>query len=277
MHERSEAEPRKSILPQGEQFDGADYCTDKALPPDQLEEAARRAAEENPDNAIPDGPKRLASILDGTAPPEVRIALATKKKWAPGRKLKVRLDGGTDRLRERVAHYAGLWSQHANIGFEFVTSGQAEIRVAFVIGDGSWSYIGTDALLIKPDKPTMNYGWLTDTTSEEELRRVIVHEFGHAIGAIHEHQHPAGGIPWDEEAVYAYYARTNGWDRKTVENNIFAKYKAEQLNASEYDPESIMHYAVPAALLTDPSRAVGWNTDLSDRDKSFIATAYPKA
>jgi len=39
-------------------------------------------------------------------------------------------------------------------------------------------------------EPTMNYGWLKDDTDDVEYRRVVIHEFGHALGAIHEHQNP---------------------------------------------------------------------------------------
>jgi hypothetical protein len=36
-----------------------------------------------------------------------------------------------------------------------------------------------------------------------------------------------------------------------------------------------MHYAIPASLLTDPSAAVGWNTDLSQTDKVWSNNIYP--
>ena len=49
----------------------------------------------------------------------------------------------------------------------------------------------------------MNYGWLTPDSDDDELRRVVLHEFGHALGLIHEHQNPEGGIEWNEPAVKA--------------------------------------------------------------------------
>jgi serralysin len=39
-------------------------------------------------------------------------------------------------------------------------------------------------------KPTMNYGWMTPDSSDDEVHRVVAHEFGHALGLIHEHQNP---------------------------------------------------------------------------------------
>ena len=37
----------------------------------------------------------------------------------------------------------------------------------------------------------MNYGWLEPDTELREYQRVVRHEFGHALGMIHEHQNPA--------------------------------------------------------------------------------------
>jgi serralysin len=104
---------------------------------------------------------------------------------------------------------------------------------------------------------------------------VIVHEFGHMLGLGHEHSHPKGGIPWDREAAYAYYAQ-QGWSREDVDRQVFQRYAVTQTSFSRYDPRSIMHYAIPPELLTDPSKAVGWNTYRSGTDRSFIKAQYPK-
>jgi hypothetical protein len=48
----------------------------------------------------------------------------------------------------------------------------------------------------------MNLGWINDNKSEDDLRSVILHEFGHALGAVHEHESPYARIQWDREKVY---------------------------------------------------------------------------
>lgn len=209
------------------------------------------------------------SLEDGTTP---RGAVITSTKWPNGSTIKVSLNGGTATVRAKVIQFAKQWEQYANIKFNFVTNDNtAKIRVTFASG-GSWSYIGKST---PTSGATMNYGWLTDNTADSEYSRVVIHEFGHALGMIHEHQHPLVSIPWDKPAVYAYYAAApNYWDQATTDNNIFAKYSTTQTNYSAYDKTSIMHYSVPNEL-TIGDYEVGWNTVLSPTDKTFIASVYP--
>ena len=121
----------------------------------------------------------------------------------------------------------------------------------------------------------MNFGWLTRSTAEDEYARVVTHEFGHALGCIHEHQNPATDIPWDKEAVYAYYqGPPNFWTREQVDANLFTRYAADITQFSAFDPHSIMLYPIPNEF-TLGDFEVGWNQTLSDTDKTFISTLYP--
>src|SRR6185295_18692300 len=128
----------------------------------------------------------------------------------------------------------------------------ADIRISFNADPGSWSAVGTDCLVadfFKPAEPTMNFGWLRDDTDDEEWRRVVVHEFGHAIGAIHEHQNPRGGIKWNLPAVYAYFSGPpNNWTKEEIDFNVVQKYSINQLNATSFDRSSIMLYSFPPQL-----------------------------
>ncbi|MBU3125734.1 M12 family metallopeptidase [Sinomicrobium weinanense] len=203
-----------------------------------------------------------------------RAAAISDKVWPNGITLTVKLDRNASQyVRDKVMQYANEWSEHANITFKFVTRGKADIRVTFKSG-GSYSYIGTDALLIKGGE-TMNFGWFDDNTSDGEFSRTTIHEFGHALGLIHEHQHPEVDIPWDKPKVYEYYGGApNYWSEDQVDHNLFATYSTSETQFSEYDPLSIMHYSVDNAL-TIGDFEVGWNTQLSDTDKTFIAELYP--
>ncbi|KAK4182445.1 hypothetical protein QBC35DRAFT_172305 [Podospora australis] len=247
-------------------------CTEGVLPDELKAFADTVAIQTNPLNGhqvTAGGP------IQGGGPP-VSLALPVGRMWNTGREITVRILNGTPKIREKIKYYASLWTEHANITFKWVDSGDADLRVN-VNGDGSsWSYLGTDNLVVKaPTYPyTMNYGWLTDSTPEHEYARVIIHEFGHALGCIHEHQSPAANIPWNEQAVIEYYRRTNGWDEAKTRANVM-KRESAPTQFSAFDTSSIMIYAVPAEL-TIGGYSVPWSTKLSETDKSFIATAYPR-
>ena len=246
-------------------------CTELSLPGDLQEEAQLSALEENPSNA--------GSLPEPGAPQgDLRLALTKGKKWAVGRTLKIRFLDGDPVIQQKVAQIAQQWTEHPNIKLDFgtlaIANADAEIRITFT-KPGSWSYIGTDALLIQNPEPTMNFGWLTRETADEEYSRVVLHEFGHALGCIHEHQNPADGIPWNREAVFAFYQRTNGWDQKTTEFNVLRKYEASQTNFTAFDPQSIMLYPV-AQELTLGDFAIPWqNKELSALDQRLIREQYP--
>jgi hypothetical protein len=176
--------------------------------------------------------------------------------------LRVRFLDGTQQVRDRVQNVARQWEEQCAIRFQFVTSGASDIRVSFTQNGRSWSYVGTDALSIPPDEPTMNFGWLTESSSDDEYSRVVLHQFGHALGFIHEHQNPNAQIPWDRSAVIKYYTEVHGWTSADVQNNLFQVYDRASTNFSVFDPKSIMLYAIPNEH-TVGDFSVGWNAPVS--------------
>jgi hypothetical protein len=165
-------------------------------------------------------------------------------------------------LAFRVASIvSSTWNRVSGLQFEFVWAPPSDMRVSFAEGP-SWSYVGTDCMYIAEPKPTMNLG-IALTTQADTQRRVILHEFGHAAGFIHEHQSSSVALPWDREAVYAFYG-AQGWDRETIDRQIFDGF-GEWTDAGAYDSESIMHYAIPAELMLD-RKARGGATVLSRED-----------
>jgi serralysin len=204
-----------------------------------------------------------------------RLALLKSARWDVGSTLHVAFMGGDARIQEKVERVAQEWTLNANLKLRFGDSPKAQIRIAFQPG-GSWSYVGTECLCIPKDQPTMNLGWLMPDTEDDEYSRVVLHEFGHALGCIHEHLSPAAGIQWNEKAVLDFYAGPpNHWDEETTRRNVFETYSQTLTVSSEFDPESIMIYPIPKEF-TKNGFEVEWKRRLSERDKAFIRELYPE-
>jgi len=204
-----------------------------------------------------------------------KAALLKNAKWTVGNVITVRFLEGDPDLQRRVREVAEEWTKLANLTFDFRIGGPTDIRIAFKQGNGSWSYLGKQCRQIPEPEPTMNYGWLTKDSDDDELRRVVLHEFGHALGLIHEHQNPkGGGIDWNRDAVIQDLSGPpNNWDEATIEVNMFKKYSG--VTATGVGPTSIMMYPIPLSWTRDGTSA-GLNKELSQKDKDFIRENYPK-
>lgn len=203
-----------------------------------------------------------------------RAALEKANRWTV-KTIKIGFMGGTPAQHALVRKYAVGWiDAGAKLTFSWVTLDQADIRISFV-DDGSWSVIGKSAKKVPKNEATMNFGWLTPDVSEAEARSVILHEFGHALGLIHEHQNPLGAINWNKDAVYGDLSGPpNDWSKTTIDHNMFEAYPKHQIDGTPVDPASIMMYPIPASWVNPPSIPVGFNSDLSSKDRAFIAKTY---
>lgn len=242
-------------------------CVDKLLPTRSARlSAAKMAIAENPDNLPATPPKHPLSL-----------ALETEKRWAIGRILNVYFMEGSATQKRRVEETVQSIDGLANIHFRFTENPKSEIRIKFDQNEGSWSYIGTDALVVPFKQPTVNFGWLDDDTDQTEYNRVVYHELaaGHTLGNLHEHNSPAAGIKWNKPVVYKYFkGPPNGWSREDVDINLFYTYDKTLTQYSSFDPLSIMCYAIPAEFTLD-GFSVPWNTNLSETDKKYLGIFYP--
>lgn len=166
-------------------------------------------------------------------------------------------------VRERIQPLVNLHIEYTD------NKNLAHIRISFDPEGGAYSLVGTDALHVTDtSKPTMNLGWFDVPTT--------MHEWGHALGMIHEHQNPRGNkIKWNDAKVFEWAKATQGWDEKTTETNILDKYNINSINGSIFDPESIMLYFFPAELTLN-NKGTHQNLRLSGLDVEWICKMYPK-
>lgn len=248
-------------------------CYDRIVKPEHKTNTAMASIAENSAN----DPKHI--LLPGVSAHPQKIAMLTGKRWANGRLLTVRFLDGSRKQRSQTQRFAEQWLPHMSLKLGFVSRGTADLRISFRADPGSWSAVGTDSLdraSFPASAPTMNLGWLRDDTLDAEWRRVVVHEFGHALGCIHEHQTPLGGPIWNTKAVYAYFGGPpNNWTRSEIVSNVLYKYSVAQANGTAFDPDSIMLYSFPAELMKD-GKATRENNELSPLDKAQMARWYPR-
>lgn len=179
----------------------------------------------------------------------------------------------------------------------------------------SWSLIGNEA--INKPYPSMNLGWVDppfedfeydgitylvesfrlqkrigcDTQSIDKTTCVsnwkpgmtIIHEFGHALGMVHEHQNDINKdnpFVFNIPVVEKYMAKpeNGGWSKEKVYTNIIKRYTCDINNCnyrgSGYDEDSIMKYTIPQNWLLKGKSSVS-NYRFSDTDKAWLSSVYP--
>lgn len=207
---------------------------------------------------------------------QTRAVLQKTSKWQSNDPITVAFMSGDETLKERVRETAQRWVAPglANLRLVFNDEDDADVRISFVQGDGSWSTVGTTCRQVPQGRATMNFGWINAQSSDEDLRSVVLHEFGHALGLIHEHQSPVGGFKWNRAAVIKdLSAPPNNWSIDQIEFNVLEPASATVVVATTMDEKSIMMYPIPASWTTDGT-STGFNSDLSPVDKTFIHKQY---
>jgi len=220
------------------------------------------AVRENPANAASKGQsnrrKRSIGYFD--------------KFWSPGRTLRISFVNDAEApLKQAIFAAACKWLPYVNLKFELVADDDFDSEIKIHTGgdvEFNYSVYGTDALTSAGASMVLGV-----TLDQESFERTVIHEFGHALGAEHEHQHPDANIPWDIPKVYEHYA-SKGIDKATVDENVLARVENSSLSKLPYDRHSIMHYPVLQAL-TLGDWEVGINSQISDKDKAFMRLAYP--
>ena len=201
------------------------------------------------------------------------------KFWTPGSTLRIAFLNGTQAFKDATIAAASNWLPHINLKFDFVEGEVGDIRILSQEGTFS-SLIGTDALL-HPDEPTMTL-W-PHPSLPRYFAANVMHEFGHMLGAEHEQTNPTADIPWDKPAIYAQFGITENPEdddsqgrvtRERLHQMYLDRADPSESIYSEYDRKSIMHYVIYQSWTKGDFQNF-LNLSLSDKDKAFMAKAYP--
>lgn len=139
---------------------------------------------------------------------------------------------GSEEQRNYVKTFAPYWTGPSGAPIEWVFDNRDKAHIRITFKDFNRSRIGREGMReTDRNEPTM---WLKDVSpaNKERSQRVILHEFGHAIGLHHEQLHPAFPLTWKTDVITADMLQSDWCTITRVQNGmkILVKLTPEKCN-----------------------------------------------
>jgi Astacin (Peptidase family M12A) len=229
----------------------------------------------------------------GGRAPALRGVFNQLNLWNPGSSLKACFYDGEPALKAFFSRVARAWLQGAALQIDFGNSPayrdcseipKADMRITFA-QKGNWSFVGTDSLNPKviekgPSLSIETKGIPFERLNKQRMEEIVLHEVGHALGLLHEHQSPESKC--EEEfnwgKIFEYGRNYLRWDERTIRTNFEAYFVSPRLRTTPYDKLSIMHYSLPEWMFKNGKNSrcyIRQPTTISNLDRSTILAAYP--
>lgn len=211
------------------------------------------------------------------------------KRWGSAEPVRVCFFGGSLALRTRIMNIANQWTAGSPLRFDWGSASNpricnnefAHIRVGYS-PTGYWSLVGQDSVVYAGQlEQSLNLGRFDfNPPADPEFTATVLHEFGHALGFQHEHQHPQSvceqEFNWPQ--IYSYLAGPpNYWSPEKVNHNMRQRTYIHSDVTTTFDPNSIMLYSFPAQFYlrgTNSACYTRGNNTLSSGDKQTFAQVY---
>lgn len=219
--------------------------------------------------------------------PTTQSAVLVKNKlWKKDTVLNVVFLDGNPKLHQLVKSIAPQWLQQTSLSFQFFSNlssapKQTHIRISFNLHSGSRLGNHQD---YQSKTATMNlFDLVSNQTSDSGAQRLILHEFGHALGF--EHEYRSSYWPYDtkviEQIIVDCYPKMEliGYSSQTAKQRcqtINAPINSKLAYLTAYDEGSIMNYPMSFILKDGGEKNIKAAINLSTLDHYAIQLWYGK-
>lgn len=193
--------------------------------------------------------------------------------WPTGKTLNISVGRLTSDQQKLVQQAISTIAPHVNLNLNLVQSAAGDIRIGAIPNDTpSWSAVGVGANNYAHDEITL--GLVFDDSPEYTVSE-ITHEILHALGFLHEHQHPDRTTTFNKGLITERFEKHTD-PAKVAEANILNAHNPQDPNLvfTPYDKDSILHYGFTSAELNG-ANIIPTPLKLSQGDIEVLRELYP--